>query len=996
MKKFIALLLAMLTLLASCGPVANPDTTLGEEITDAPTVTEPAKSEPEETDPTETEPEATEPTVTDPVVTEPAATEPIVTEPIVTEPVVTEPAETEPPVKVQRDDFTIKVKDDTYVVNKDGNGDQYDNSFSAEEIIDVKTSGPSLTRYGYVKFDISELVGNNDFTCVDLDLYVSWRQKDEGNPEYATIEIYACDPTWEGKTLTFNTQPTAHKLVSSLDDITDARTSRSFPITSYIKQALESEVTEVAFFIKENTPKVNLRTQFFSKESGEKAPKLSVYHGTKVDETTVDEPVIDETVKEDTPLEAEPEISKNGLDSIVGLNKVDIVKIDVAEDTYVEAGTSADTNFGKATHLEFKASYGSPDKYYRITLLKFDISRLKEMNFASVQLSLLCTAMEDPSVPTPIKVYECFPTDWEEMTVTFNMLPERGKHLTDALVTGLGEIRIDVTDYVRRMCEAGMSEISFYLEGDTKTIRRLNFASKEGKDGMSQLIVGDSDGKINTYLQYTGVNPWEYAMENVSDWMNRWEKIKKNEGAGVETIAMDSSEYSLSVGATRTPNGVNTQYTDYPTRNVSTLKGYTANTSETAKYDVYGGLMDESMKQEATGFFYTKKIGGRWWTIDPLGYPFYRTAVVAIVLGSPNQRKNVWAKYATADEWAEATTDRLRELGYNSTGGWSATKELINADQPLAQTGILYVLKNYCQANRLDVSNSGSTDLLYGLLPVFDPAFVDSARATVKEGVKGYETSKYIYGWMGDNELPAALSMLEASLTLDTTDPRFIYSYATAWTFMYLKTGKTEIYLTDVTDELRKEYRAMVYDRYFKVVCDALERYAPYHQFMGCRFIDKAFKDEYVMRVAGNWCDVISYNYYGAWEADSELIANQQKWADKPFIITEWYAKGMDVWEKDNRMTNASGAGWTVKDQNDRGRFYQNFALKLLECKGCVGFDWFQYLDNDPDDQSADLSNTNANKGVIDNRGEEYTELTKYMAELNNQKYNLVKFFDAR
>ena len=956
MKKIIALLLAVLTLLASCGPVANEDTTLGEEI---------------------------------PV--EPNVTEPTVTEPTVTEPTVTEPAETEPPVKVEREDFTIKVKDDTYVVNKDGNGDQYDKSFSTEEIIDVKTSGSSLTRYGYVKFDISELVGNTDFTCVDLDLYVSWRQNDVGNPEYAKIEIYACDPSWEGDKLTFNTQPATLELVSSLDDVTDERTLRSFPITEYIRQALENEMTEVAFMIKENTPKTNLRTQFFSKESGEKGAKLSVYHGTKVDESVVDGTENDTQVT--TP---DPEISKNGLDSIVGLNKVDIVKIGVAEDTYVEAGTSADKNFGKATHLEFKASYGVPDNYYRITLLKFDISNLKDMNFASVQLALVCTSMEDPSVPTPVKVYECFPTDWDEMTVTFNTLPERERHITDVVVTGLGEVRINVTDYVKRMCDAGMSEISFYLEGDTNTIRRLNFASKEGGEGMSQLIVGDGSGKINTYLQYTGVNPWEYAMENVSDWLNRWEKIKKGEDTGAEIIVKNPAEYSLSVGATRTPNGDKTPYTEYPTRNLSTLKGYTANTSETAKYDIYGGLMDETLKQEATGFFYTKKIGDRWWTIDPLGYPFYRTAVVAIVMGSPNQRKNVWAKYSTAEEWAEATTDRLRELGYNSAGGWSATENLIGADQPLAQTQILYVLKNYCEANGLDVSKSGSTDLLYGILPVFDPGFVESANSTVKAGVKGYETSHDFYGWMSDNELPAALGMLESSLTLDTNDPRFIYSYATAWTFMYLKTGKTEIYLTDVTDELRREYKAMVYDRYFKVVCEALDRYAPYHQYMGCRFIDKAFKDEYVMRVAGNWCDVISYNYYGAWEADAELIANQQKWAGKPFIVTEWYAKGMDVWEKDNRMTNASGAGWTVKDQNDRGRFYQNFALQLLECKGCVGFDWFQYLDNDPDDQSADLSNTNANKGVIDNQGEEYTDLTKYMSELNNQKYNLVKFFDAR
>jgi hypothetical protein len=405
--------------------------------------------------------------------------------------------------------------------------------------------------------------------------------------------------------------------------------------------------------------------------------------------------------------------------------------------------------------------------------------------------------------------------------------------------------------------------------------------------------------------------------------------------------------------------------------------------------------MDESMRQEATGFFYTKKVGDRWWTFDPLGYPFYRAAVVAISTGSGIQYQSFMAKYGTVSNWNQAISDRLWELGYNSTGGWS-TLDLIKAEKPLAQTSILYALKKYCQSNGLDISKSGNTSLLHGLLPVFDPDFVTSADKTIKTAVEKYRTSSQIYGWMSDNELPASMAMLENSLFADTADSRFSYTYATAWTFIYLKTGKTTITAAEITDELRREYRAMVYDRYFKVVCAALDRYAPYHQFMGCRFVNGCFEDEYVMRVAGYWCDVISYNYYGVWEPDAELIANHQKWAGKPFIITEWYAKGMDVWEKDNRMTNASGAGWTVKNQDDRGKFYQNYALQLLECKGCVGFDWFQFLDNDPENLNADESNRNANKGIFDNYANEYTELTGYMNELNNQKYSLIKYFDAK
>ena len=50
----------------------------------------------------------------------------------------------------------------------------------------------------------------------------------------------------------------------------------------------------------------------------------------------------------------------------------------------------------------------------------------------------------------------------------------------------------------------------------------------------------------------------------------------------------------------------------------------------------------------------------------------------------------------------------------------------------------------------------------------------------------------------------------------------------------------------------------------------------------------------------------------------------------------------------------------------------------------------------DPDHLGAEASNRDSNKGIYDNNGNEYTELTKQMAELNNQKYNLIDFFDKR
>ena len=959
MKKFFSLLLVTVMLLSACGPAVGIDTT-EPDVTKAPEITNPPESD-----------SGSETTET--------------------------PIETDAPVKVERMDYKIIVKDDTYVYNNDGTVDYSDKNFGKDIDLQIKSNKSSLTRYAYLKFDISSLVGDTDFTAIELDLMLKSKQSMPGNPEYATVEIYSVDPKgWSEDSVTFNNRPEYVDLVASRDDIKDKGFTFSFPVTSYIKQALENGETEVAFYINDASG-VPLHIKFESKESGMGVPALAVYYGTKTD---------DKIYSGKMWGFKEPELSKNGIDNIVGLRKSELSSVEVVEDTFVEAGTSADKNFGGNAIVDFKAAGSFIDgtylnNYYRISLLKFDISKLGDLKYKTVELELNSKTIEKGDIPVQVNVYACSSDEWSEMKVTYNTVPKRGELISTEFARGVGHLRLDVTDYIKKCISNGDKYVSFYLEGEKASTRRIQFTSRESGLGTSRLVFNDeTTGKgFATYLPYKGVNPWDNAMEMVSNWINRWDNIKKGGDSGVELIARDNSEYSLVVDATDNTHtkGANTVYDKYPTRTVSTLKGYNASTAknETSLYDEYGGYMGGA-KYEATGYFYTKKVGDRWWTIDPLGYPFFRVACVTITPGNATQSAQTLAKYGTYEKWAQATTDRLKALGFNSAGGWSNISYLSGANEPLSQTYVMYVLRRYCQNLGLDVTTGGNTALLYDVMPVFDPAFVSSANSNVKSIVSPHANASYVYGWMSDNELPQSLQMLDSTMALDTNDNRFIYSYAVAWTFMYMKTGKANVSAADVTDELRREFRAMVYDRYFEVIKGALDEHVPNHLYMGCRFLKGCYSDEYVMRVAGYWCDIITYNYYNAWEADPQLVANQQKWAGKPFVVTEWYAKGMDVWEKDNRMTNTTGAGWTVRTQNDRGLFYHNFALQLLECKGCVGFDWFLYRDNDPSDPTADLSNRDSNKGIISNSGEEYTDLTKHMGELNNQKYTLINFFDAR
>ncbi|NQX01346.1 hypothetical protein HQ447_11870 [bacterium] len=108
-------------------------------------------------------------------------------------------------------------------------------------------------------------------------------------------------------------------------------------------------------------------------------------------------------------------------------------------------------------------------------------------------------------------------------------------------------------------------------------------------------------------------------------------------------------------------------------------------------------------------------------------------------------------------------------------------------------------------------------------------------------------------------------------------------------------------------------------------------------------------------------------------------------------FVTEWYAKGMD-----SGMANTTGAGFVVKTQADRGRFYQNFTLGLLESGGCVGWHWFKYRDNDPKAKGADPSNIDSSKGIVNLALEPYKPLIESMHELNRQVYSLADYFDKR
>ena len=83
-----------------------------------------------------------------------------------------------------------------------------------------------------------------------------------------------------------------------------------------------------------------------------------------------------------------------------------------------------------------------------------------------------------------------------------------------------------------------------------------------------------------------------------------------------------------------------------------------------------------------------------------------------------------------------------------------------------------------------------------------------------------------------------------------------------------------------------------------------------------------------------------------------------------------------------------------MKTQKDRGLFYQNFCIGLLESKNCVGWHYFRYQDNDIKSKSPDPLNTVSNKGIWTAYFEEYPDYLRLIKQLNLNVYPLIDWLD--
>jgi hyaluronate lyase len=156
------------------------------------------------------------------------------------------------------------------------------------------------------------------------------------------------------------------------------------------------------------------------------------------------------------------------------------VDINPTRDTYVQDGSSADTNFGTSTDLVVKTS--PQTGVNRNTWLAFDTSGYAKIT--AVTLRLFVTSVQSTATnPIPLILY--YPPNssrgWAEQTMTWNNAPPAGTDVVSTLAINSPNvgtwIEFDVTAAV---APDATGAPTFMLTSTPATNRDAMFSSREG------------------------------------------------------------------------------------------------------------------------------------------------------------------------------------------------------------------------------------------------------------------------------------------------------------------------------------------------------------------------------------------------------------------------------------------------------------------------------------------------------------------------------------
>jgi hypothetical protein len=391
-------------------------------------------------------------------------------------------------------------------------------------------------------------------------------------------------------------------------------------------------------------------------------------------------------------------------------------------------------------------------------------------------------------------------------------------------------------------------------------------------------------------------------------------------------------------------------------------------------FNQYGGW-ENGPTMEATGHFRVEKVDGKWWLIDPAGKLFwshgptcvrFNNAVTQINdrekffqnLPSENSEydfcysesrgiktfnftaSNLFKKFGK--DWKEKSTEllskRFRSWGMNTYANWSDPSIFLDDQYKVPYTATIG-----SGGPRLDHENKKFPD-------PFDPDFLISLNENVKEVTSQTKDDPYCIGYFVDNELSVG-NLADAAFEQDENG----YAKKEFLRMLRLKYGNIENlndkWLTDfknwrevsMANELPNSsaadasaFEKHLIDKYYKECAGAVKKHTPQKLYMGsrlhCHYYPDDKGEEYIIKIAAQYCDIISFNRYRFIAEDLILPAG----IDKPIIIGEFHFGALD---RGYFHTGLRG----VANQKQRAEAYISYMEGALRNDFLVGAHWFQY-----------------------------------------------------
>ncbi|MEM9527531.1 MAG: beta-agarase, partial [Bacteroidota bacterium] len=331
--------------------------------------------------------------------------------------------------------------------------------------------------------------------------------------------------------------------------------------------------------------------------------------------------------------------------------------------------------------------------------------------------------------------------------------------------------------------------------------------------------------------------------------------------------------------------------------------------------DEYGGWVG-GPKLEATGFFRTEKVNEKWWLVDPLGHLFWSTGLNCVQTGfgltgtegreayfaelpalcaslAPFYDQGRWASHGFyqdkvpfdafnyyeanlfrkfGPEWQAAYLDRIhaRFKSWGMTTLGNVSDPAARSQQQTPYVGTVWILGT--------PKIAGATGFWGKFHDVFSPAFKQAVRASMESQRAGAD-DPWCIGFFVDNELswgtlgslsvgvlrspaeqPAKVAMIAALRDRYANINQLNATWGTdhaSWAALAQSTSPPDF--ASAKEDLIS-FHAVIADHYFKIIHEELERLAPNHLYLGCRFAWA--NDDVTMRAAAKYCDVISFNKY--------------------------------------------------------------------------------------------------------------------------------------